>query len=192
MTKPKILAFAGSLRKGSFNKMLLNYAVQGATEAGAEVTVVDLAEYQLPIYDGDAESHLGIPADGLKLKNLFAENDGLLLASPEYNGFFSGVMKNTIDWVSRKGPGEEANASFSNKWAAVVSASPGPMGGMRAVPHLQHLLLNLKCKVLPESFSLVSAGAAFDEGGLLKDESKGRQAQQIGSLLVNAVRKFNA
>src|SRR5271165_4763264 len=119
MSTPRILAFAGSLRKDSFNKKLVQIAVQGARSAGATVTYIDLKDYPLPIYDGDLEAASGIPENGLKLKKLFAEHDGLMIAAPEYNSSISAVLKNTIDWVSRQLPGEPMVANFVGKSAVL-------------------------------------------------------------------------
>ncbi|MDH3316552.1 MAG: NAD(P)H-dependent oxidoreductase, partial [Gammaproteobacteria bacterium] len=96
--KARILAFAGSTRRESWNKKLIRVAVKGAKSVGAEVTLVDLADYPMPLYDGDLEQEKGIPEYGLKFKQLMKEHDGILLSCPEYNSSISGVLKNTIDW----------------------------------------------------------------------------------------------
>src|SRR5260221_646228 len=101
MAQPKILAFAGSLRKDSYNKKLIKIAAEGARAAGAEVTVIDLKEFPLPVYDGDLETAEGLPANAKKLKEMFLKHQGLLIASPEYNSSIPGGLKNMIDWVSR-------------------------------------------------------------------------------------------
>src|SRR6202051_3583545 len=106
MSAPRILAFAGSLRKDSYNKKLVQIAAQAARGAGADVTYIDLRDYPLPIFDEDLEKASGMPANGQKLKTLFIEHDGLLIAAPEYNSSITAVLKNTIDWVSRPAPGE--------------------------------------------------------------------------------------
>src|SRR5262245_55454839 len=106
MSTPRILAFAGSLRKDSYNKKLVTIAVDAARRAGAEVTHIDLKDYPLPIYDGDIEAASGIPENGLKLKKLFIEHDAFLWSCPEYNSSITAVLKNTIDWVSRSQPNE--------------------------------------------------------------------------------------
>src|SRR5438128_1846133 len=110
MSAPRILAFAGSLRNDSYNKKLVQIAAASARRAGAEVTCIDLKDYPLPIYDGDIEAASGIPENGQKLKKLFLEHDGLLIAAPEYNSSISAALKNTIDWVSRPVPGETSLA----------------------------------------------------------------------------------
>src|SRR5579862_7573987 len=115
MSTPRILAFAGSLRKESFNKKLIQIAVQGARRAGAEVTCIDLKDYPLPVYDGDLEAASGLPENAVKLKKLFGGNDGLMISAPEYNSSITAVLKNVIDWVSRPLPGEGGLASFTGK-----------------------------------------------------------------------------
>src|SRR5271156_3839779 len=114
-TTTRILAFAGSLRRDSFNKKLVSIAAQGAKKAGAEVTIVDLKDFPLPLFDQDFEAEQGIPDMGKKLKKLFIDHDGLLIASPEYNSSMTGVLKNAIDWVSRPGPGEPPLVAFQGK-----------------------------------------------------------------------------
>jgi chromate reductase len=106
MAEPRILAFAGGLRRDSYNKKLVKVAADAARRTGGEVTLIDLKDYPLPIYDGDIEAATGIPENGLKLKKLFIEHDGLLWSCPEYNSSITAVLKNVIDWVSRAPPGE--------------------------------------------------------------------------------------
>src|SRR4029453_9904693 len=104
MSTPRILAFAGSARRDSFNKRLVKIAAHGAERAGAQVTLIDLKDYPLPIMDQDLEAEQGLPATAVPLKKLFLENDGLLMSCPEYNSSITPLWKNTIDWVSRQAP----------------------------------------------------------------------------------------
>src|SRR5262249_55493848 len=147
---PRILAFAGSLRKDSYNKKLVQIAVAAARRAGAEATCIDLRDYPLPIYDGDLEAASGIPDNAQKLKKLFLEHDGLLLSCPEYNSSITAVLKNTIDWVSRPLPNEANLACFVGKIATLMSASPGALGGLRGLVHVRSILGNINVIVLPE------------------------------------------
>ena len=103
---PRILAFAGSTRRDSFNKKVVSSAVKGARDAGGEVTLIDLKDFPLPLFDQDLEAEQGMPENGKKLKQLFIDHDGLLIAAPEYNSSITAVLKNAIDWVSRPAPGE--------------------------------------------------------------------------------------
>lgn len=176
---PKILAFAGSTRTESFNKKLLKIAVAGAAAAGAEVTSVDLRDFPMPLYDGDLESREGISEKALALKKLFLANDGLLLACPEYNSSITGVLKNALDWVSRSSPGEPPLACFTGKVAAIMSASPGALGGLRGLVHVRVILGNIQVLVLPGQVAVPKAHEAFNSEGMLKDA---KQQQAVGGL----------
>ncbi len=181
---PRLLAFAASLRRDSFNRRLLPVLVAGARDAGAEVTVVDLADYPLPIYDGDLESASGMPAPAQALLALLATHDGLLLATPEYNGFFPPLLKNTLDWMSRPEPdGSSGLRHFRNKPAAIATASPGGFGGLRSQQATRQLLANLGMFVLPEAVTVSQAGKAFAEDGSLTDGRLNDSARALGARL---------
>ena len=148
--KAKIIAFAGSTRKDSCNKKLVKIAAEGAREAGAEVTIIELEDYPLPLFDEDLEKSEGLPENGRKLKDLFLEHNGLLISSPEYNSSYSGVLKNTIDWLSRPVDGYPPLECFADKVAVLMASSPGSLGGLRGRCHVRSLLGNLKVTVLPK------------------------------------------
>jgi chromate reductase, NAD(P)H dehydrogenase (quinone) len=190
MAMPKILAFAGSLRKDSFNKKLIKIAADGARRAGAEVTLIDLKDYPLPIYDGDIEAATGIPENGLKLKKLFVEHDGLLLSCPEYNSSITAVLKNTIDWVSRSQPGEQALSGFVGKIATIMSASPGALGGLRGLVHVRAILGNISVVVLPEQIAVTKAHEAFNADGTLKDAKMQASIEGLGGKLTVFLQKL--
>ncbi|MHB0982569.1 MAG: NADPH-dependent FMN reductase, partial [Thiobacillus sp.] len=160
---PKILAFSGSIRRDAWNRKLIQAAVDATRAAGGNVTLIDLADYPLPLYNGDLEDRDGLPDNALRLKALFKEHDALLIASPEYNSSVPPLLKNTIDWVSREWQGESGLAPYQNKVAAILAASPGTFGGMRMLPHLRQILNTLGVLVLPGQFSLAHADTAFDE-----------------------------
>ena len=153
----KILAFAGSTRAGSFNKKLVQIAVAGARAAGAEVTYLDLRELPMPLYDGDLEAAEGLPANAQKFKELLLAHQGLLISAPEYNSGISGVLKNAIDWASRSAPAEAPLACFVNKVAALMSASPGALGGLRSLVHVRSILGNIHVLVLPDQIAIPRA-----------------------------------
>ncbi len=178
-TTPRILAFAGSARRESLNRKFLAHAVAVAREAGAEVTLLDLNDYSLPLYHGDLEDAEGLPANAVKLIALLAAHDGLLIASPEYNGMVTPLLKNTLDWCTR-GEGDP----FENKAAAVISASPGPFGGIRSLAMAQQLLLKLGCRVIPGQNALISAGKAFDAEGKLTDPRADKAVRSLVAALV--------
>ena len=189
---PRILALAGSLRAESFNGRILNIAAEAAREAGAEVKVIDLREFPLPIYDGDLEAAEGLPANALALKREFLAHEGLLLASPEYNSSFTPLMKNTIDWVSRPAPGEGGLAAYKGKTAVIMSASPGALGGLRGLVHLRAVLGNIGVIVLPEQKAISSASAAFTPEGALSNAKDHEAIRGLGTRLAEVLGKLHA
>jgi len=191
-TTPRILAFAGSTRTESFNKRLIRIAVAGAQAAGAEVTLIDLRDYPLPLFDGDLEAHDGLPANGRKLKDLFLAHHGLLMSCPEYNSSITGVWKNTIDWVSRPVPGEAPLACFDGKVAALMSASPGALGGLRGLVHVRAILGNIKVLVLPDQVAVPKASEAFNPDGSLKDSKQHAAVEALGAKLAQVIPKIHS
>lgn len=192
MSNQRVLAFAGSLRKDSFNKKLIKIAAEGVRKAGGDVTLIDLKDYPLPIYDGDIEAASGLPENALKLKEIFLEHGGLLIASPEYNSSITAVLKNTIDWVSRSAPGEEALAAFTGKVAGIMSASPGALGGLRGLVHVRSILGNIGVLVLPGQLAISRANDAFDDAGQLKDERQQAGIEKIGASVLEMLQKIHA
>lgn len=192
MSPAKILALAGSARTASLNKKLLRAAVAGAEDAGAEVTTVDLRDYPLPVFDEDWEAEHGFPEHARSLKSLIADHQGLLLASPEYNGTIPSILKNVLDWTSRKtAPGETLLAHYHGKVAALLCASPGPLGGMQGLLHLRDALNYMQVLVLPQMFRLPNAYAAFDEAGRLLDDKQRHRAEAHGRALADYLRRWH-
>ena len=187
---PRILAFAGSTRRESFNKKLVAIAAQGAREAGAEVTLIDLKDFPLPLFDQDLEAEQGMPENGKKLKKLFIDHDGLLIASPEYNSSFPAVLKNAIDWVSRPAPGEPSLAAFRGKVATLMSASPGALGGLRGLVHVRSILGNIGVIVLPDQIAVGKAHEAFQPDGSLTDPKQQAGVEGLGKTLASFLAKF--
>lgn len=182
---PRILAFSGSARGGSLNKKLLAATVAAVREAGGEVTVIDLNEHTLPLYDGDLEDREGLPANAVKLIGLIASHQALLIASPEYNSMLTPLLKNTLDWCTR-GDGDP----FVGKVAAVVSASPGAFGGVRSLKLAQQLLLHLGCHVVPGNTALPHADKAFDPVGALTDARARKSIHALAVALVETTSKL--
>ena len=189
---PRILAFAGSTRRESFNKKLVAIAVQGAREAGAEVMLIDLKDFPLPLFDQDFEAEQGMPENGKKLKKLFIDHDGLLIASPEHNSSFSAILKNTIDWVSRPAPGEPSLVAFRGKVATLMSASPGALGGLRGLVHVRSILGNIGVIVLPDQIAVAQSHEAFKSDGTLKDPKRQAGIEGLGRTLASFVAKLKA
>jgi NAD(P)H-dependent FMN reductase len=187
---PKILAFAGSARKDSFNKKLVKVAAEGARSAGADVTYLDLRDLPMPLFDEDLEAEQGIPENVKQFKTLLKENQGLLLACPEYNSSITPLLKNAIDWATRPEPGEPGLICFRGKVVALMSASPGALGGLRGLVHVRSILGNIGVLVLPEQKAIPKAQEAFDENGKFKDEQQEKEILQLGAKLATIVTKL--
>lgn len=177
MSNIHIVALAGSTRKDSFNKLFLNNAVGYLRKAGAQVTTIDLADFALPLYDGDLESESGLPEKAAELKTILAQADAVLISSPEYNASMSAVLKNSIDWVSR--PGAIEGSAFAGKSALLISASPGGLGGLRGLNHLKDVLTNLSVHIFNRQQALSLAHQAFNEDGTLKDSSVAERLETL-------------
>lgn len=193
MRTPKILAFAGSTRSGSYNKQLARVAADAARAAGAEVTLVDLRDFPLPLFDEDLESEHGLPDNAKTLKALFRDHDAFLIASPEYNSSITAVLKNALDWASRgESDDEPALSAYRGKAAALLSASPGALGGLRGLVHLRAILGNIGVIVLPDQVALPKAHEAIDAAGQLKDERPAKQVTALAQKLVSFLNKHLA
>lgn len=189
-TVPRILAFAGSTRERSYNKMLVRIAAAGARSAGASVTEIDLRDYPMPIFDEDLEAREGPPDAAKRLRELFLSHHGLLIASPEYNSSITALLKNTIDWVSRPKPGDRPLACFAGKTAAIMSASPGALGGLRGLVHLRAVLGNIQVLVLPDQVTVPGAADAFNARGDLADDKKQASTVALGEKLAATLVKL--
>jgi NAD(P)H-dependent FMN reductase len=179
----RILAFSGSARRESLNRKLLAVAVQATRDAGGEVTVLDLNDVPLPLYHGDLEDRDGMPPNATKIVELITQHQGLLIASPEYNSMFTPLLKNTIDWCTRA----DENPLIG-KVAAVISASPGMLGGVRSMTLARQLLLHLGCHVVPAQCILPKAHEAFDANGALKDPKTQKNVQAVATQLVKVIK----
>jgi chromate reductase len=195
MTQPtKILAFAGSARKGSFNHQLVRIAAAGAKSAGAEVTVIDFNDYPMPLYDQDLEAEKGLPDSVLAFKTLLKSHQGFLIACPEYNSSITPLLKNAIDWASRSEPGEPplALTCFKGKVAGIMATSPGGLGGLRGLVHVRDILENIGVIVIPEQKTLPGCYQAFNEQGQLNDPDQQDSVMTIGRRLTEVATKLNA
>jgi NAD(P)H-dependent FMN reductase len=189
--RPKILAFAGSARTDSLNKKLVKIAAAGASEAGADVTLIDLYDFQMPVYDGDLEQREGLPQNALSLKELMLAHHGFLISSPEYNSSISPLLKNTIDWASRQVGSEIPLACYKGKVAGIMSASPGGLGGLRGLVHIRAILENIGVIVIPEQTAVSKAHEAFDKDGSMKNKDQEQQVKKIGSQVTKLLMAVN-
>jgi NAD(P)H-dependent FMN reductase len=189
---PKVLVFAGSIRTGSHNARLAALAAKELTLAGADVTRISLADYPMPIYDGDLEAQSGPPANAVKLKQLIAAHRGVFIVSPEYNASIAPLLKNTIDWVSRvRERGETPLAVFKNRVFALGGASDGTYGAMRSLMALRQVLeLGCGALVLPEQIAVSRASEAFDEIDNLKEERMANLLKRVLHRLTDMAREM--
>ncbi len=183
MTSPTpLLIFAGSTRAQSFNRKLAHVAAGLARDAGAAVTHIELADFDIPLYNADLEAQ-GTPADVMRLKALMHAHPAWIVCSPEYNGSYTALLKNTIDWVSspvRSNPDwSDGFKSTRGKVVGMLSASPGALGGLRSQSHLAPLLINLQCWLAPQAFALSRAGDAFDAQGALVNEAHVKSVRTV-------------
>lgn len=192
-TTPRILVFGGSLRRDSFNQKLAAIAAEGARSAGADVTLIALRDFPLPVFDEDLETAVGKPDAAVRLKALFREHHGLIIASPEYNSSVSAALKNAIDWVSRADSDDEpALSALSGKTAAICAASPGALGGLRGLVHLRSILGNIGITVLPDQIAVGSAYQAFTDDGSLTDGKQAERVRNLGATLAKHLAKILA
>ena len=190
---PSLLVFAGSTRAQSFNRRLAHVAADMARAQGAQVTHLELADFDLPLYNADLEAR-GTPAAAIRLKEIFHAHPAWVICSPEYNGSYTGLLKNTIDWVSSPIKGDATWGSgtkpFAGKVVGLLSASPGAMGGLRSLSHLAPLLSNLQCWLTPKHFALGRAGDAFDASGQLVAEPARQSVQGVVEQALWAAQRF--
>jgi len=192
MPEPKVLVFAGSIRSGSYNARLAALAARELARAEADVTLISLADFPMPLYDGNAEAASGAPENAAKLKRLMCVHHGVFIASPEYNASLTPLLKNTLDWVSRvREPREPPLAAYKNRVFAIGAASNGTYGGMRSLMALRHVLeLGCGALVIPEQVAVREAANAFDENDGLKDERTAGALKAVVNRLVEMARGF--
>lgn len=192
MAPPRILVFSGSTRTGSFNARLAALAAKEIALAGAEVTHVSLADFPMPIYNGDDEAKSGQPEYAVKLKRMIMQHQGVFIASPEYNASVTPLLKNTLDWVSRVREGKEPPlAAYKNRVFAIGGASNGNFGAMRSLMALRQVLeLGTGALVIPEQIAVRGAADAFDEDGHFKDERNAGALRSLAQRLIEVARQI--
>lgn len=160
----RLLVFGASLREGSMNDRLASLAAIVAGEKGATIDRATMADFECPPYDTDVEISKGLPAGAQALHDKLNAVDGFMIASPEYNASMPGVLKNTIDWVSRFRP-----QPFNGKQAFLLAASPSMTGGKVGLWALRQPLEHLGARTYPDMFALAQAHRAFDDNGRIAD-----------------------
>ncbi len=189
----KLLVFAGSTRQKSFNRRLATATAALARESGIDVTHIELADFDIPMYNADLEA-AGTPPDVIRLKQIMFEHPAWIICTPEYNASYPALVKNTLDWVSSP---VKANPEWTDgfkssrgKVVGVLSASPGALGGLRSQSHLAPLLINLQCWLAPQNFALGRAGEAFDEQGHLASEANRDRVKAVVDQVIWAAQRL--
>jgi len=191
MNPTKILVFAGSIRTGALSAKLAALAAKELALADADVTQISLGDYPLPIYDGNLEAEKGVPENANKLARLIVANDGVFIATPEYNHSLPPLLKNAIDWVSRIR--HTGTMAYRHKAYAIGGTSDGPIGGARALADLRKVLATaLGAIIVPEKIEIVRAQNAFDEAGELIDEVPAKNLKSLTRRLVDLARRLSA
>lgn len=191
----KVLIFAGSTRQQSYNRKLARVTAEMARASGAEVTHLELGDFNVPMYNADLEAQ-GTPADVMRLKQIFFEHPAWIVCTPEYNASYPALVKNTFDWISSPVKSDpawtEGFKSTRGKVVGVLSASPGALGGLRSQSHLVPLLLNLHCWVAPQNYALGRAADAFDAEGRLVNEAARKPIQAVIDQVLFAAQRLSA
>lgn len=167
---PRILVFAGSVRSGAYSGRTADVAQKTLAVQGAEVTRVSLLDYPLPIFDQDMERETGVPDNAMRLARHIAGHDGVLIATPEYNGSIPPLLKNAIDWASRvrRADGRPFHP-LTGKPAGLCSSSEGHFAGIRAINHLRAVLVRCRMAVVTPECSVPNGADAFDADGAFVD-----------------------
>lgn len=182
MAPVKVLIVPGSNRSESLNVKLAGHIARELALMGVDATRLSLADYPMPIYDGDDEAATGIPEPAHKLIAQFKAHDAVVIVSPEYNGSIPPLLKNAIDWMSRDGV-----APFRDRVYALAAASPSYRGGLRVMIALRHCLeFALGALIIPEQFMLPNADKAFDKSGALTDQ---RHAKSLNAMLTGLIER---
>ncbi|MER9831002.1 NAD(P)H-dependent oxidoreductase [Mesorhizobium sp. M0134] len=189
---PKILVVAGSVRSGAYSGRTADVAQKELAMQGAEVTRISLADYPLPILDQDLEKDEGIPENAVKLGRMIAAHDGLLIATPEYNGSIPPLLKNSIDWVSQlRKDGGRTFRPLASKVAGLCSSSNGPFGGIRCINHLRAVLVRCRMEVVTPECSVPEGGNAFDDEGKFRDERLRQSMEHLCRTLIETSRMLS-
>ena len=180
---PSILALSGSLRRDSINQKLVEVAAEEAQSRGANVTVIRLSDYPMPLYNPD-DIDTEIPPEVHFLKQRFRQHQGLLIASPEYNGLMTAALKNALDWLSHPDEGYPRLDCFQGKSAGIMAAAPGRLGGIRGLPSLRELLSGVGVLVVPQQVAVPFAGEAFGVDRRLKASRESEMLESLVSQLL--------
>jgi NAD(P)H-dependent FMN reductase len=184
-----ILVFAGSIRRESVNRKLARVAAEAVASSGGRATLLELADFPMPLYNGDLEAESGPPDNAFRMQEIIAAHAGLIVVSPEYNHSIPALLKNALDWVSRTPRIKGANP-FAGKVAGLMAASPGALGGLQGLDTVQRVLTTLGALVLPRLVAVPRADQVFDAEGRLADEASARRVVELAAEVVAVAGKL--
>lgn len=184
----KIALISGSIRTGSINTQLIHAMAARMQLAGLSATIIDLKDYEMPIYNGDFEAKHGAPKTTVALAKLMRGHDGIFACSPEYNGSLSPLFKNTFDWLTRI---ENRDHLHTPVWVIGAAAS-GPMAGVMVMRQLQYILNRLQCELVPMQMGVGASASAFKEGGGFAREADIERADKQIALLKDRIARKQA
>ncbi|WP_439372385.1 NADPH-dependent FMN reductase [Bradyrhizobium sp. PMVTL-01] len=191
MSAPKILVIPGSLRTGSHNAKLAAVIAYEFVRAGVDVTRISLADFPLPIYDGDLQAKSGVPKNAINLKRMIGAHHGVLIVSPEYNASVPPLLKNAIDWVSRVHDLHEVRgAVFRNRTFALAGASQSRLGAARALQALRLILTSCHANVIASQLALAFADQAYDDMDRLKNERDITALKELVAQLIDVSQRM--
>ena len=187
-----LLIFAGSARHGAFSKQFAAAATTLVAGEGGKPTLIDLANFEVPLYNADIETTSGIPQPVIDFRRLVASHDGMMIATPEYNGFVTPLLLNMLCWASRPSPSDDFGAVFHGRPVGLMASSPGRLGGVRVVPRLRDVVAELGMVAVPGFVTVSAAASAFTEQGRLVDRPTEDELVMLVRRLITAGRRGQA
>ncbi|MFT4119779.1 NADPH-dependent FMN reductase [Bradyrhizobium sp.] len=191
MSAPRILVIPGSLRTGSHNAKLAAVIAYEFAQAGLDVTSVSLADFPLPIYDGDLQAKSGVPKHAINLKRMIGAHHGVVFVSPEYNASVPPLLKNAIDWVSRVQDQHETRGEvFRHRAFALAGASQSRLGTSRALGALRLILTSCRANVIASQLTLAFADQAYDDMDRLKNPADSDALREMVRELIDVSQRM--
>lgn len=186
MSTPKIVVIPGSIRTDSHNAKLARVIAKKLNELGAQAQAISLADYPMPILNQDDEAESGAPQAAKDLAALIGDHQGVVLVNPEYNGSFTGLMKNTLDWLSR----DVGLKVYQNRVFALAACSPGMLGGIRVLSHARDNLVSVGADMITPQLAVGGAANAFDDDDNLTNERAAGLLQNLCESLIERSHKY--
>ena len=173
------LTLSGSIRQGSYNRLLQAQMGRALTAAGVKVTEIDLGDFDMPIFNEDLEPD-NVPEAAMRLAEMWRSHDIVFIATPEYNGGASPLIVNTVTWLSRQKPSPFRHAVFG-----IGGVSSGKYGTIWGLSHLRESLTKVGTLVVPTLLGIGPAETAFDAEGNLVEPAILRKVEQMVSELTH-------